>query len=356
MTEDVCTACGERNPAGSAFCLYCGVYLGWDEAATEETTQESATARPAVHQAAGEPSAVASPTQSHAGPAARTSPATATPYEDVSSRLKPGEVSCQQCGTANAGTLRFCSKCGTPLRPSGPASQMQTAVVRQSWWRRFWDPKDRRARRDYRRSLPPLYRWRRVIVGVGGIAVVAVVLSVVGKNPVGWGKDRYNDLRGALVVVDPVTFAGSPPQSVAKGYDAAALGSAPLDDAWATEWQPNKLVPLDGCTGKAAAPGMVSVTFKDPVRVRRLDVRAGLLITNAKRELQFRPSVLLVMYNGQCAELQVKNDDQLQKLELDTKVPVKQLLIAIGQTYPARADGAENRVALTSLTVQSRPR
>jgi hypothetical protein len=65
--------------------------------------------------------------------------------------------------------------------------------------------------------------------------------------------------------------------------------------------------------------------------------------------------VLLVMYEGHCDELQVKDSSDLQKLKLDTKIPVKQLLIAVGATYPGRADAPENRTALTSLTVQSRP-
>src|SRR4029453_18451260 len=54
---DVCEACGERNPAGSAFCVYCGVYLGWDQrdgddqsAAPTATNaaQAAATAPPAT--------------------------------------------------------------------------------------------------------------------------------------------------------------------------------------------------------------------------------------------------------------------------------------------------------------------
>jgi hypothetical protein len=348
MIEDVCTACGERNPAGSAFCLYCGVYLGWDEAAEE---------RPAARQAAPEPTSVAS---QHPGQTSQAQRQAATPvsepqYEDVSARPKPGEVPCPQCGVPNAATLRFCSKCGKALRPSAATSQAPTAVVTQGWWQRLRDPKDSRARRDYRRSLPPLYRWRRVIVGVGGIAAVLVVLSVVGKNPVGWVKDRLYDVRGSLVTVDPVVFAGAPPQSVAKNYDVLALGSAPLDDAWATSWVPTALTALDGCTGKAAAQGMVSVTFKDAVRVRRLDVRAGLPAANAKRPLQFRPSVLLVMYEGRCSELQLKDSSDLQQLKLDTGVPVKQLLIAVGATYPARPDAAENLTALTSIAALSRP-
>src|SRR5699024_7697642 len=29
--NDVCTGCGEPNPPGTQFCLFCGIYLGWEE-------------------------------------------------------------------------------------------------------------------------------------------------------------------------------------------------------------------------------------------------------------------------------------------------------------------------------------
>jgi hypothetical protein len=351
MNEDVCTACGERNPAGSAFCLYCGVYLGWDEAAAQE---RPTVRQPAVERSAGDPltveqTAVLPETQTQV----QAPPTRPTPYEDDSGRPKPGELACPQCGLPNAATLRFCRKCGKALHPSTSTGQAPPAVVRQGWWQRFWDPKDRRARGAYRRSLPPLYRWRRVIVALGAIVAALVLLSVVGTNPVTWAKDRLNDVRGSLVPIDPVTFAAVPPDSVAPDSGVAALGTAPLDDAWATAWSP--LVPLDGCPGKAAAKGAVSLTFKDPVRVRRLDVRAGLPADNANRTLQFRPSVLLVVFDGHCSELPLKDVSDLQQLKLDTEVPVKQLLIAIGATYPARPDAAQNLTTLTSLAVQSRP-
>ncbi|WP_112246023.1 zinc ribbon domain-containing protein [Kribbella monticola] len=361
MSEDVCTACGERNPAGSAFCLYCGVYLGWDQATADE--------RPPVGQSATEQTAAATQRSSQGGAGSvstqlpsvdpapeQAKPARTTQYEDVSGRPKPGEVACPQCGVPNAVTLRFCSKCGKVLRPTAFTSQTPPVVASQTWWQRLWDPKDRKARREYRRSLPPLYRWRRVITAVVAIAAVLTVFSIVGKNPVSWAKDRLYDVRGTLVAVDPVVFAGAPPQSVAPTYAAAALGTAPLDDAWATAWDPTKLAPLDGCPGKSAARGMVTVNFKDPVRVRRLDVRAGLPAANANRQLQFRPSTLLVMYEGRCSELQLKDSSDLQQLKLDTGVPVKQLLLAVGGTYPARADAPQNLTALTSVTALSRPR
>jgi hypothetical protein len=230
------------------------------------------------------------------------------------------------------------------------------ARARQSWWQRFFDPADRKARRDYRRSLPPLYRWRRVLVAIGVIAVVLILLSVIGANPVGWAKDKWYAVRGTLVPADQVVYTANPPRSVAKNYDVAALGSPALDDAWATSWSGKTVAPLKGCAGQAAAKGMVRLTFKEPLRVRRLEVLAGLPPTDNQRPFLFRPSVLLVMYGaGQCARLELKDASNIQGLAFDTGAPVNDLTIAIGATYPARADARQQLTALTTLTALSRP-
>jgi hypothetical protein len=342
--EDVCTACGERNPAGSAFCLYCGVYLGWDQAGTAERPREG---RVVPAQAA----APEAPTEDFA-------PSSAPPRrEQPTVEWKPGEAPCPQCGHPNGSTLRFCGKCGHALRPGQSATRQLTAVKpRQSWWQRFLDPADRKARRDYRRSLPPLYRWRRVLITLGAIAAVLVLLTVIGTDPVAWTKDKWYAVRGTLVVPDQVAYAAVPAQSVAQGYDVAALGSPAVDDAWATAWSSQTVTPLKGCDGQRAAQGMVRLTFKEPVRVRRLDVLAGLPPNDAKRPFLFRPSVLLVMYGaGQCTQLAVKDAADVQQLELDTGAPVNDLTIAVGATYPARADAKQDLTALTTLTVFSRP-
>jgi len=346
--EDVCTACGERNPAGSAFCLYCGVYLGWDEASTAD--------RPAARRpvAAGEGAAVSSEARTRVESAGEPARPTAR-QQPVESQWKPGEQPCPQCGHPNATTLRFCAKCGHALRPSQPTTQRTAIPTTKTWWQRFRDPVDRRARRDYRRSLPPLYRWRRVIIGILAIAVALGVLWAAGNNPVTWAKDRYYDVRGTLVVADQLVYAADPSDSVAPGYDVAALGSAAVDDAWATGWADEIVTPLSGCGNKKAAKGMVRLTFQEPTRVRRLDVVAGLPDADEKRPLQFRPSVLLVMYEGRCTELPLKDSAALQQLTLDTGVPVKELTVAIGGTYPARADAGQPFTALTSLVAFARP-
>jgi hypothetical protein len=263
---------------------------------------------------------------------------------------------CPQCGHSNEVNLRFCGKCGQVLRPTRQTTRLAATQVRRSWWQRFRDPANRRARRDYRRSLPLLYRWRRVIVTVLALAAVFVGLSVVGKNPVGWAKDRYHDLRGTLVVPEGIIYTAVPAESVTATYDVAALGSPAVDDAWVTAW-PSELAPVPACGGRRAVPGTILLNFAEPVRIRELSVLAGLPPDNAQRLLLYRPKTLLVMYGSdQCAQLQLRDAGELQHLKLDTQETVGSLTIAIADdAYPARKDGGQPFVAMTTLTPRTRP-
>jgi hypothetical protein len=232
-----------------------------------------------------------------------------------------------------------------------------TTQARQSWWQRFRDPRERRARRDYRRSLPPFYRWRRVILTILLIALVLAGLYVAGRNPVGWGKGRYYDIRGSLVSMDPALYVAQPPQSKIEGFPPEALGSEAVDDAWATSWSEKSLAPVNGCAGQKAAPGMVRLVFEQPTRVRALDIAAGLPADNAQRQLFYNPKKMLVVYGAnQCTPLDLRNVAELQRLELDTQEPVGSLTLAISEVYPGRTDGsAIPKSALSTVTVLVRP-
>jgi hypothetical protein len=349
---DVCEACGEANPAGSAFCVYCGVYLGWDEA--EDDAQAARPQQPAT-----------APTATTTGPA----PTPAEPVTQVAAAepqtpaapipvVPAGQSPCPACGNPNPPTRRFCGKCGHALRPStGSARTLSRQPQHKSWWQRFRDPVDRRARRDYRRSLPLLYRWRRVLIVALVIGLTIGVAYALGRDPVGWAKARYHDLRDSVVVVDGIGFQSVPEGSTPKGYDAAALGSPEADDAWATGWTPQALVPAQACNGQKAATGMVRLALPQPERVRKLEIVSGLPEGASNRPLQFRPSRLLVVYGeGQCTTLDLKDDSAVQTFAIDTGQPVPTLTLAVAAAYPARADAREDLVALSGVTVYARPR
>lgn len=350
---DVCEACGERNPAGSAFCVYCGVYLGWDE--RDEETEAgrpqpvAGTAAPATAPAAASapaPEAVAQRTV--AEPQAPTTPIPVIPA---------GHGACPACGHPNPAARRFCGRCGHALRPGvGGAIAVPRPPQRRSWWQRFRDPVDRKARRDYRRSLPPLYRWRRVLIVALGICLAIGGSYALGRDPVSWAKDRWYDVRGALVVVDGIGFQAVPEASTANGYNPAALGSPESDDAWATAWSPQAVVPAKACNGQRAAAGTVRLALPQPARIRRLEIVSGLPKDDNNRPFLFRPSRLYVMYgDGRCTPLDLKDDSGVQTFDLDTGEPVSTLTLAVAAAYPARGDARQDLVALSGVTVYTRP-
>ena len=357
---DVCEACGEQNPAGSAFCLYCGAYLGWDQKVPAERKQSAAgPSTPQPAQSPAPPTVQPGPqpvAHTAAQPAAGTGPAGYPTAPQPVVTIPAGHTACPACGHPNDASRRFCGRCGLALRPGMPTARVSAPREQQSWWQRFRDPTDRRARREYRRSLPPLYRWRRVLIGLLVIACAAGVLFVIGKNPVGWVKATWYDVRGTLEPVDGVTFTELPNGSAAQNYDTTALGTPEPDDSWATTWTNAAMAPVADCAGQRAARGMVAVTFTEPVRVRRLEIRAGLPAENSLRPLTFRPSRVFVTYGpGQCAVLQLQDDPGVQAVDIDTGTAVSSLRLAVGAAYPARVDGRQNLVALSGIRVLSRP-
>ncbi len=83
----VCAACGTRNPAEEAFCEVCGSFLSWRA--------------DSIRTGASEPA----PPAQHSRPAGVQPPAS-------------GEALCPLCGSGNARTRRFCSRCGSTLAAS----------------------------------------------------------------------------------------------------------------------------------------------------------------------------------------------------------------------------------------------
>lgn len=385
---DVCEACGERNPAGSAFCVYCGVYLGWDQREDGEQSNAAPTAAPTAAPAGtGQSPAGAGPYAAGSGQAPPTYPTASpggqagnsqaqpgqsyervevSPYEVTAPQptvplpgvqpIPAGQAPCPSCGNPNPTTRRFCGKCGQALRPgTGTAGVYRRQQQKKSWWQRFRDPVDRKARRDYRHSLPPLYRYRRVLVVLVALLAITGLLYALGRNPVGWVKDRYYAVRGTFVAVQTTGYQADPPASVVRGYSAAALGTPEPDDAWATLWTPQGRTPTPGCDGRLAAPGKVRVNFAEPTRVRRLEIVAGLPATNQNRPFVYRPKRVYVMYEGGCSTIDLRDTADVQKVDVDTTTAVGAITIAIGDAYPARPDAPRPQVAMTTLTALARP-
>ena len=359
--EVLCESCGVANPPGVEFCMFCGAYLEWTDRETGIDTRPSAavqerqdsqapkTAPTATRGPAGlvlaDEEPVVIPSMRAAAPVlvadVPAAPASARP-----AFAGPGGTACPACGRRNDASLHFCARCGQTLReePAAPAESQTPG------WRRMMEDRDRTARRAYRRSLPPLYRWRRVAIGVLVPVLVLAGLGAVGRHPVRWVQDRWWDLRGTTVAISGVTAATSPANASAPGADPAALLDG-TEQAWSEPWNP--AAEGDSCGG-ASGTGAVVLTFP-AARVREIDLNAGLPASNARRPLEYVPQAIGVRFDsGPCRHFTLQDTADLQRLEVDSQVPVSTVAIGVDTTYPARSDGTRV-LSITEVGLRSRP-
>jgi hypothetical protein len=218
--------------------------------------------------------------------------------------------------------------------------------------RGWWDPEARAARREYRRSLPPLYRWRRVLVTLAVVVAVGLVLTLTGNNPVGYVQERWRALTGELEPLDGVTATARPKGSVAPTYDIENLPGS-REEAWATAW-PAGATAAGECW-ETPADGAIVLRWDEPTRVLGLDVWAGLDADNSERARQFLPKVLGVRFEGLCVPLDLESTPDRQRLRFDTKTEVTSLVITVADVYPNSATPAENLVAIGGIDVLHQP-
>ena len=350
--NDVCTGCGEPNPPGTQFCLFCGIYLGWNE--------READARPAARSDTGQappaPSADATapipqrddtiPLGVAATPAPHAAPPPPAPV--ATAPAVPTGRGCPNCGHDNEPERRFCGHCGQVLATGAPARG--TEAKRQGWWQRLLRSDTRLARRDYRRSLPPLYRWRRV--GVTALIAGGLVggFAAVGSNPIGWATDRWYDVTNRLDPVRDVSAQALPENSVIGDHGPNGLLDLDQATAWVTGWTPPEGRPACG-DGRG---GRVVLAFPE-TRVRELHVLTG--VTDASdRPLQHIPTQLDVQLpDGSCRTVALDHGPEVQEVAFDTGEPVSRLTISIGQTFTGDDARVQDVAGLTQLTLLARP-
>jgi hypothetical protein len=186
------------------------------------------------------------------------------------------------------------------------------------------------------------------------VVAVAALLAVLGRNPVAWVRETWYDVRGTTVAVAGVSAEARPPGSVAPGYDAAFVVDGAEDDAWATAWPAATPTPTE--CGVARGIGRVVLRLPEPTRVRGIRILAGLPVDDADRSRQFRPRRVDVGFEGGCAEVSVDDTAEQQTEEVDTGQPVTRVTLTIASAYPpARPDGAQELVAISMVTLLTRP-
>lgn len=348
-TEAQCGECGESNPSDSAFCLLCGAYLGWNEPGKG----------PQVDVARPTPTAEAVPSVTGARPAtgAETQAAapqqpltTSSPLPTTRSTAVPGKNPCPSCGHPNDVGRRFCGRCGFVLVTPTPAQRERAPAPAAGRWMWWGDPKERAARRAYRRSLPPLYRWRRVIVGLVLVVLVGAVLSVLDNNPVAWLRDRWTAWTADLVPIPDVAARADPQGSVAATYAVASLTDSDRRTAWATPW-PAGTETASSCG--ASSVGGVVLTWSPAARVYRIDVRAGLASDDDQRNNQFQPARVDISIAGECVKMPLGPGAGWQQQSVDVKAPVSTLTLTVAGVRPNQRS-LEPVVAISELRLMTK--
>jgi hypothetical protein len=385
--EIICETCGASNPPGTEFCTNCNTYLGWDRSVvtrppgpTQPTSPAPAPPRqprndsaeqspPPGNPRAGSPNAGSAdqgyPNQSYADPGYASQGYGTQGYYDAGYNKRPNYpggyypdsgssaptlqqnapgMSCPSCGKINPPTRRFCSRCGYPFVSGGvsdPYGGYGLSAASEA-------ARDRAARKAYRRSLPPLYRWRRVIIGVLVVSLVTFVAVLLGSHPVAMVKSGWYSLRQEYVWVKPVTAAVVPANiTAAKSNPAALVDEA--DNEWTMKWEPSAESPC----GPAAGTGVVVLSFA-PILIRLIQIAPGLAETNPRRKSQPLPKVLGIRFdNGPCHPVNLSAAPGQQEIKIDSGKPVSQVLIAIGSAYPA--PNAKPLISLTEVILKAYP-
>jgi len=370
----ICQECGEANPQGEAFCSNCKAFLAWDSTTLIKAVREGGSppgstppaataARTASPQSTSGPSGP--PLQpSPAGASAALGPTIAEPAprpHDVASNpatspmaghgpalptvggetVPPTSKACPRCGQSNPRRVRFCTSCGycfvrLAVPQSNEPSPAQAAAA------------DRTARREYRRTLPAFYRWRRV--GISVITVMALILAgvVTGGNPGRSFKDGWYWLTKQYVAVTPVVAAVDP-TAVVQGSDPARLVDGTVKE-FTMNWAPGSVA---AC---GPAPGTSWMTLSiTSTRIRRIVVYPGLDRENPKRAMQPLPKSIAISFDGgPCRLLGLSTSPGPVDIDIDSGEAVSQVRVGIAEAYPVGQD-AEQAISITEIVLKKYP-
>jgi len=373
----VCEVCGTANPPGTEFCTNCNSYLAWDRSVlVSPPAGRSKPGPPAPHPPApptNYPPDAPTVDYSNAGYAqgypdpGYPDPGYAQGYVDQGYPDQGGyadqgyygggyaptvdqsayaDFTCPTCGRVNPATRRFCSRCGYAFFSSEAADPYAGTG---GGWGASEAAQDRAARREYRRSLPPLYRWRRVIIGVLVVVLAGVGAVTLGRDPVGIIKGGWYTLTRQYLKVSPSQAQVVPAEATAANSDPAALIDGSVVE-WTMNWSPTQ----ESACGPAAGTGVIVLSFP-PARIRQVQIFSGLDKDNPQRDLQWLPKAVGLSFDsGPCQSITLNESPEGQTFQIDSEKPVTQLQMGIGSATPGGADAAP-LISITEVVLKSFP-
>ncbi len=192
-----------------------------------------------------------------------------------------------------------------------------------------------------------------MIVTLVAVLGTTLLLTVMGRDPVGWVKQRWYDVRGETVVISDVTAEAVPPDSVASAFDVADVVDGSDEEAWATRW-PADTPPAAGCGG-AEGIGQIVLRLETSARIRGLQIWPGEK-SSGDRQRQFRPRRVDVTFpDGTCISDELDDRAGPQPVDFDTGDAVDSITIAVASTYAPKTAPAEELVAIGRIDLLRRP-
>ena len=191
-----------------------------------------------------------------------------------------------------------------------------------------------------------------MIVTVVAVLGTTLLLNVAGRDPVGWVKQRWYDLRGETEVISDVAAEAVPPDSVASPYTVEGVVDSAEVDAWAATWRSDTVAAAE--CDPSEYVGKIRLILKEPTRVRGLDVWAG-VARAGDRQQQFRPRRLDVSFDGECVTDELDDKPGPQRVDFDTGEAVDSITIAVGSAYPPKTDPPKELVAIGRVDLLRRP-
>jgi hypothetical protein len=187
---------------------------------------------------------------------------------------------------------------------------------------------------------------------------LVLLLTILGRDPVGWVKARWYDLRDTTVPVADVAARATPETGGPPEPNTSVVDADPAT-AWTTTWTARSAQPA---CGQAESQGFVALRWGDPTRVRQLQVDAGLQEGQNERGLEFRPATIDVTYRDAggsggrgCHRLTLRDTADRQSLDLDTEVAVRSLRVSVSSVFDSKTPEVDGPVSIRRLVVRSRP-
>jgi len=221
------------------------------------------------------------------------------------------------------------------------------------------------------------------VLALAGVGVLIGGLSVIGRNPVGWAVDRWNDLRGTTIQVtglqahtepDPAAPGAAEATGAPAATSSASAPPTPSTDAapllldnfantgWTVPWTatpaPDPL--LATCRDPAdptmlGMPPSVVIALPQAVTLNQVAVAAGLPKDDSRRAEQYRPKTLqLAFTDGTCQRVELADVDTLQTLPLDP-VGTGGVRIWVVDAYPPASDQPQDIATLAEIRLFQRP-